>query len=75
MVEVLWVLLSAPVVVSLCVIAAYLVGFLVLSEVTVCRRGRPSRLSEGLDQVLEEILGRSGAVGHTLQRSHEGLPR
>jgi membrane protein implicated in regulation of membrane protease activity len=74
MVEVLWVL-SAPVVVSLCVIAAYLVGFLVLSVVTVCRRGRPSPLSEELDQVLDEILGRTGAVRHTLQRSHEGLSR
>ena len=75
MVEVLWVLLTAAVVVSLCATAAYVAGFLVLSVVTVCRRPRPSPLSEELDQVLEEILGRTGAAGHTLEPSHGGSPR
>ncbi len=68
MVEALRVLLAAVVVVSLCVIAAYVIGFAVLSVVTVCRRGRPDPLREDLDRALEEILGQSGRPEPTVPR-------
>ncbi len=69
MVEALRILLAAVVVVSLCAIAAYVVGFLAVSVVTVRRRGRPDPLLEDLDRALEEILGRSGRPEPTVQRS------
>ena len=69
MVEVLGVLLAAVVVVSLCVIAAYVVGFVVLSVITVCRRARPDPLAGDLDRVLEEILGRRAPTGPPVHRS------
>ncbi len=72
MVEALRVLLTALVVVSLCVIAAYVVGFLAVSVATVHRRSRPDPLVEDLDRALAEILGRSGRPEPTVHRSRGG---
>ncbi len=62
MVEALRAVLAVMLAVSLCLIAAYVVGFLVVSVVTVYRRVRPDPLYEDLDRALEEILGRSAAA-------------
>ena len=72
MVEALRVLLTALVVVSLCVIAAYVVGFLAVTVATVHRRSRPDPLVEDLDRVLAEILGRSGRPEPSVHRSPGG---
>jgi hypothetical protein len=72
MVEALRVLLTALVGVSLCAIAAYVVGFIAVSVATVHRRSRPDPLLEDLDRALEEILGRSGKPEPAVQRSRGG---
>jgi hypothetical protein len=58
MVEALRVLLEILAVVALCTIAVYVVGFVAIAVSTVVGRTRPDPLSEDLDHVLGEILGR-----------------
>ena len=58
-VEALRVLLEILAVVALCTIAVYVVGFVVVAVSTVVGRARLDPLSEDLDRVLGEILGRS----------------
>jgi hypothetical protein len=72
MVAALRVLFAVVVASSLCVIAAYVVGFTIVTVVTVYRRGRSGLLPDALDQALEEILGQSTATEPTLQRSRGG---
>lgn len=58
MVEALRVLLEILVVVALCTIAVYVVGFAAIAVSTVVGRARPDPLSEDLDHALGEILAR-----------------
>ena len=51
-------LLEILAVVALCTIAVYVVGFVAIAVSTVVGRTRPDPLSEDLDRVLGEILGR-----------------
>ena len=51
-------LLEILAVVALCTIAVYVVGFVAIVVSTVVGRTRPDPLSEDLDRVLGEILGR-----------------
>ena len=59
MVEALRVLLTCVVVVSPCVIVAYVGGFAAVMGITVYRRRRPDALSDELDRFLEAVVGQS----------------
>ncbi len=74
MVAALPVLFALVVASSLCVIAAYVVGFTIVTVFTVYPRGRSGQLADVLDQALEEILGQSTATEPTVQRSRGGRP-
>ncbi len=75
MVETLGVFLATAVVLSLGVIAAYVIGLVVVSVVTACRRARPDPLREDLDRILDEILGRRDRVTSAVLPSPHGAYR